>query len=154
MAAAAHSHKNGSTLKDVPAQQFIAALAAHLKKSGKFELPHWHDLVKTSTARELAPLDPDWYYVRAASLLRKVYLRGGIGVGAFSKVYGGSGVRSSASRAHFIRAARGLIRHILKQLETEDLIGKKKDAKGRYITSKGRKDLDTLAGQILAVQSK
>jgi len=150
--AAASSHKNGSTLKDVPAQQFIGALAEHLKKSGKFELPDWHDIVKTSVGRELAPLDPDWYYVRAASLLRRVYLRGGTGVGGFAKVYGSSN-RITTSRPHFTRAARGLIRHILKQLEGEDLIGKKKDQKGRFLTQKGRKDLDTLAGQVLSAHA-
>jgi small subunit ribosomal protein S19e len=149
---ASHPARTGATLKDVPAQQFISALAAHLKKSGKLELPAWHDLVKTSVSRELAPVDPDWYYVRAASLLRRVYLRGGIGVGAFSKVYGANN-RKVESRPHFQKAARKLIRHILQQLETEELLGKKKEEKGRFITSKGRRELDTLAGQVLSAKS-
>jgi ribosomal protein S19E (S16A) len=55
-------------------------------QSGKMELPEWHDLVKTGTHKEMCPMDPDWYYTRAASLARKVYLRGGTGVGAFTKV--------------------------------------------------------------------
>ncbi len=69
------------------------------------ELPEWHDLVKvhcvcssimattinnsypqTGCFKEMCPMDPDWYYTRAASIARKVYLRGGTGVGAFSKV--------------------------------------------------------------------
>ena len=29
------------------------------------QLPNWVDLVKTATFKELAPYDPDWYYVRA-----------------------------------------------------------------------------------------
>jgi hypothetical protein len=78
--------KSGATVKDVPAQQFIAALAAHFKKSSKLELPAWHDLVKTGTFKELCPNDPDWYYVRAAAVARRVYLRGGTGVGEFSRV--------------------------------------------------------------------
>ena len=50
-----------------------------LKKSAKsntayclkhqIELPHWTDLVKTATFKELAPYDPDWYYVRAGGML-------------------------------------------------------------------------------------
>lgn len=32
------------------------------------ELPHWTDIVKTATFKELAPYDPDWYYVRAGKL--------------------------------------------------------------------------------------
>lgn len=31
----------------------------------KMELPHWVDIVKTGTLKELAPYDPDWYYIRA-----------------------------------------------------------------------------------------
>jgi small subunit ribosomal protein S19e len=142
----------GTTVKDVPAQQFIFALASHLKKSGKLELPEWHDIVKTSIAKELSPLSADWYYVRAASLLRRVYLRGGIGVGAFSKVYGCSN-RLRHSRPCFSRGARGLVRHILKQLETEEFIAKKESEKGRFVTSKGRKELDTLAGQLLSTKT-
>jgi len=29
------------------------------------EVPTWSDLVKTGTYKELAPYDPDWYFVRA-----------------------------------------------------------------------------------------
>ena len=29
------------------------------------ELPYWTDIVKTGTFKELAPYDPDWYYIRA-----------------------------------------------------------------------------------------
>lgn len=29
------------------------------------ELPPWTDIVKTARFKELAPYDPDWYYVRA-----------------------------------------------------------------------------------------
>lgn len=44
---------------------FIKAYAAYLKRTGKLEVPKWVDLVKTGTFKELAPYDPDWYYVRA-----------------------------------------------------------------------------------------
>ena len=29
--------------------------------------------------KELAPYDPDWYYIRAAAIVRKIYLRQGTG---------------------------------------------------------------------------
>ena len=32
---------------------------------GKIEVPTWVDIVKTGAYKELAPYDPDWYYVRA-----------------------------------------------------------------------------------------
>jgi len=80
----------GATVKDIPAQEFIIALAQHFKKSQKLELPEWHDIVKTGTFKELAPINPDWYYIRAASVIRKVYLKQGLGVGALTTIYGGS----------------------------------------------------------------
>lgn len=55
----------GITVKDVDAQSFIKAYSAHLKRSGKLEIPKWVDLVKTGTYKELAPYDPDWFYVHA-----------------------------------------------------------------------------------------
>jgi ribosomal protein S19E (S16A) len=66
-------------------------------------------------------MDPDWYFVRAASIARKIYLNGGIGVGALSRWYGGQH-NSSNKPEKFRRAARGLIRHILKNLEKAGLV--------------------------------
>ena len=60
------------------AEAFIAAYASHLKRSGKLEVPTWVDIVKTGAYKELAPYDPDWYYVRAGaylhSILRESYI--------------------------------------------------------------------------------
>eukprot|EP00343_Euplotes_focardii_P007628 CAMPEP_0205821326 /NCGR_PEP_ID=MMETSP0206-20130828/6714_1 /ASSEMBLY_ACC=CAM_ASM_000279 /TAXON_ID=36767 /ORGANISM="Euplotes focardii, Strain TN1" /LENGTH=162 /DNA_ID=CAMNT_0053116721 /DNA_START=46 /DNA_END=534 /DNA_ORIENTATION=+ len=136
----------GCTVKDVPAAVFIAEMAEHFKKSGKIELPGWHDLVKTSVAKELSPDNPDWYYVRAASIARKVYLRGGTGVGAFTKVYGGR-FRRGARKNHFRKSCKGLLRHILQQLEEIDILSKRADKEGRWITQNGQRELDTIAGQ-------
>jgi hypothetical protein len=33
------------------------------------ELPPWTDIVKTAKFKELAPYDPDWYYIRAGRSL-------------------------------------------------------------------------------------
>ena len=30
------------------------------------EVPTWVDTVKTASYKELAPYDPDWFYIRAA----------------------------------------------------------------------------------------
>merc|ERR1711865_948277 len=105
--------------KDVAAQDFVIAYAAHLKRIGKIEVPKWADLVKTAAFKELAPYDQDWYYIRAAAIARRVYLRGDVGVGAFKKIFGG--------RAHR---------------------GKEGHRKGRRITPQGQRDLDSIAGQI------
>ncbi len=34
----------------------------------QIKLPQWVDIVKTGAFKELAPYDPDWYYVRAGNL--------------------------------------------------------------------------------------
>lgn len=62
-----------------------------------------------------------------ASMARKIYLRQGIGVGAFKKMYGGrksNGVRPS----HFAKSSGSIARHCLKQLEHLDIV--EKDTKG------------------------
>ena len=35
----------------------------------QIKLPQWVDIVKTASFKELAPYDPDWYYVRAGAAL-------------------------------------------------------------------------------------
>ena len=51
-------------------------------------MPAWNDLVKGGVFNELAPTDTDWFYVRCASVARRLYMRRA-GVGALRKVYGG-----------------------------------------------------------------
>ncbi|XP_013619382.1 PREDICTED: 40S ribosomal protein S19-3-like isoform X1 [Brassica oleracea var. oleracea] len=146
-------------MKDVSPHEFVKAYAAHLKRSGKeyfdttpyrhlIELPPWTDIVKTGKLKELAPYDPDWYYIRAASMARKVYLRGGLGVGAFRRIYGGS-KRNGSRPPHFCKSSGGVARHILQQLQTMNIVDL--DTKGgRKITSSGERDLDQVAGRIAA----
>jgi small subunit ribosomal protein S19e len=58
------------TVRDVPAAKFIAAYADVLKNNDKFVVPKWVDLVKTGVHKELAPYDPDWYYIRAGNKIQ------------------------------------------------------------------------------------
>jgi len=51
-------------------------LAHELRARCQMEVPNWADVVKTASYKELAPYDPDWFFVRAASMARKVYLKG------------------------------------------------------------------------------
>eukprot|EP00339_Tiarina_fusa_P028174 CAMPEP_0117049136 /NCGR_PEP_ID=MMETSP0472-20121206/33958_1 /TAXON_ID=693140 ORGANISM="Tiarina fusus, Strain LIS" /NCGR_SAMPLE_ID=MMETSP0472 /ASSEMBLY_ACC=CAM_ASM_000603 /LENGTH=149 /DNA_ID=CAMNT_0004762487 /DNA_START=12 /DNA_END=461 /DNA_ORIENTATION=- len=136
----------GFNVKDVPAQEFVVAFATHLKRSGKVELPSWTDLVKTGVYKELAPYDPDWYYVRMASLARKVYVRKGSGVGKFTRAYGGHHRRGSVP-PHFGKAAGGVIRSCLQSLEKLGFV--EKDSKsGRRITKLGQQELDRVATEL------
>lgn len=141
----------GVTVRDVKAADFIKAYAEHLKRSGKIELPSWWDIVKTASFKEMSPNDPDWYFVRAASIARKVYLRQYTGIGSLKKVYGGA-ARRGVHKQHFQVASGGLIRHILQQLEEMKVVEKCPEGVnkgGRKITSHGQQDLDRIAGQVV-----
>ncbi|RWW71686.1 hypothetical protein BHE74_00020565 [Ensete ventricosum] len=103
-----------------------------LLSSIHLELPEWTDIVKTGRFKELAPYDPDWYYIRAgnthgithhsiASMARKIYLRQGIGVGGFQKIYGGR-KRNGSCPPHFCKSSGAIARHILRQLERMNII--------------------------------
>ncbi|THU51864.1 hypothetical protein C4D60_Mb06t35550 [Musa balbisiana] len=109
------------------------------------ELPEWTDIVKTGRFKELAPYDPDWYYIRAASMARKIYLRQGIGVGGFQKIYGGR-KRNGSRPPHFCKSSGAIARHILQQLQRMNIIEIEPKG-GRRITSQGQRDLDQVAGR-------
>ena len=99
------------------------------------EVPTWVDIVKTASYKELAPYDPDWFYIRAASIARKLYVSGSMGVGAFRKNYGGA-KNNGVCRHH----------HGVKQLEAVGVV--EKATKGRRITSTGMRDLDRIACRV------
>ena len=50
---------SGVTVKDQ--QEFVRALAAFLKKSGKLKVPEWVDTVKLAKHKELAPYDENCF---------------------------------------------------------------------------------------------
>jgi small subunit ribosomal protein S19e len=120
------AESKGTGVRDIAAAKFVAAYAAHLKKSGKVELPKWVDLVKTGTFQELAPYDQDWFFVRAASIARKIYLRGGIGIGRLKRIYGGS-KRNNPSASHFRTGSGSVARHAVHALEKLGVIEKDKN---------------------------
>lgn len=49
-------------------------------------------------------------------MVRKIYLRGGIGVGGFRKIYGGA-KDNGTRRSHFTKSSGSIARSILKNLE-------------------------------------
>merc|ERR1711931_382107 len=136
----------GVTVKDVNPQDFVRAFAARLKKS-KLKVPEYVEIVKTSKAHELGPTDPDWFYVRAASVARHVYLRPNVGVGAVRKIYGGA-KRNGTRPSHFCLSSSSVARKVLQSLEGIKVIAKDANG-GRSIAPTGRRDMDRVAGQLL-----
>eukprot|EP01129_Flabellula_baltica_P014259 TRINITY_DN678_c0_g1_i1.p1 TRINITY_DN678_c0_g1~~TRINITY_DN678_c0_g1_i1.p1 ORF type:complete len:166 (+),score=46.20 TRINITY_DN678_c0_g1_i1:333-830(+) len=144
--------QRGTTVKDVPADAFIAAYAAHLQRSKWLEVPEWAEYVKTSITKELGPTNTDWYFIRAASIARKIYLRPGTGVGALRVVYGNNKTAGTA-RNHFQTASGKIIRDIMQQLTkigVVETVTTENGVQGRRVTPEGRKDLDRIAGTVAA----
>ena len=131
---------------DVPASQFIPHLAKYIKDNvDQVQPPPWTLMVKTSSHTQSQPEDPDWWFTRTASILRKVYVEGPIGIEHLRARYGGRknlGVR----RQHARKGGGSNIRKILQQLETAGLIETKK-GKGRVLTKEGRRILDKIAAE-------
>ncbi|KAF9624414.1 hypothetical protein IFM89_011339 [Coptis chinensis] len=139
--------ETATIVKDVSPYEFIKAYSLLISNARKMELPHWTNIVKTATFKELASYGPDWYYVRVASMARKIYLRQGIGVGGFRKIYGGR-KRNGSRPPHFCKSSGAIARNILHQLEDMKIVDVDPNG-GRVITSTGRRDLDQVTGHIV-----
>ncbi|XP_041373713.1 40S ribosomal protein S19-like [Gigantopelta aegis] len=137
----------GISVKDVNQHEFTKALAAFLKKSGKMKIPDWVDIVKLGIFKELAPYDEDWFYIRAASVCRHMYIRSPVGVGSLTKIYGANKSNGTCP-SHYHRSSPSVARKVLQSLEGLKLIEKDPNNGGRKLTSQGRRDLDRIASQI------
>ncbi len=131
--------------RDVPSAKLIGALAAQVRSLPALQEPDWARFVKTGSHAERPPQDSEWWFTRAASLLRKLYLRGPIGLGDLERAYGGSKAVAYFPKHH--RDAGGSsIRKVLKQLEAAELVSK--TPKGRILTPRGRAMLDKASREI------
>jgi len=132
---------------DIPASLFIQRLATYLKDNvDQIQPPQWAQVVKTSSHTEQTPQDPEWWFTRCASILRKIYIKGPIGTESLRAEYGGRTGRA-VSREHARKGAGCNIRKALQQLETAGLVETQKN-RGRAVTKEGRRTLDKLATEI------
>ena len=131
---------------DVPADIFVNRLAEILKNEN-ITVPQWASFVKTGTHAEKPPQNSDWWYVRCASILRKIYLHGPISVNELRSMYGG-GRPVGYGAAHHKDASGAIIRNAIHSLEKLSLITKL-EKKGRILTKQGAQKLDRLATEIL-----
>ncbi|MEM3730150.1 MAG: 30S ribosomal protein S19e [Candidatus Bathyarchaeia archaeon] len=132
---------------DVPAQEFIEELAAYLKENvDEIKPPAWASVVKTGAHVQRQPQNPNWWYIRCASLLRKIYIHGPIGIEKLRAEYGGR-KDFGTTPEHAVKAGGAIIRKALQQLEEAGLVETLKP-KGRRITREGRKLLLEIAEKV------
>jgi len=131
----------------VPANILIQRLADYLKDEvDEIMPPPWASIVKTGSHAERPPQNADWWYTRCASLLRKVYLHGPVGIQRLRSEYGGRkdmGVKPEHSR----KGSGAILRKALQQLEKANLV-ETQPKRGRIVTTKGRSLLDRLSTEI------
>ena len=137
----------GATVKDVKPFRWIKVMAKHMKQEGKLFVPNCTEYIKTSHGRERAPQNPDWYYMRCAAVLRRIYLRPGVGLGGLSKKFANKKNRGSRPEIT-TRAAKGPLHWACKSLEGLKLVTKGKES-GRVLTREGRKRCDTIASNVI-----
>ena len=135
------------TAFEVPANELINRLAKHLKENvSDISPPAWSEYAKTGAHKERPPQDPDWWYMRCASLLRKLYVHGPVGVARLRVAYGGNVGRGN-SPEHHVAAGGSAIREPFQQLQKAELVtidGKK----GRKLTKQGVTLLNRTAAEV------
>ena len=136
------------TALEVPADELIKRVADKLKKMQQIKPPLWAYFVKTGVSRERVPSNPDWWYYRAASILRKLYKQGRpVGIERLRTAYGGRMNRGVAPE-RFYKGSGSVVRKLLQQLERAGFVTKVK-GKGRVLTPRGRSLLDDTAYEIM-----
>ncbi|MBI5392188.1 30S ribosomal protein S19e [Candidatus Woesearchaeota archaeon] len=133
-----------AVIYDADINKSIEKLGQELKSVLK--APEWTLFAKTGAGKERPPVNPDWFYIRAAAVLRTVYMRGPIGVEKLRIKYGNK--KNQGHRPEEFRKGAGkILRNALQQLESAGLVKFQKDGvnKGRIITSKGKALMDKCA---------
>ncbi|MEK6964023.1 MAG: 30S ribosomal protein S19e [Nanoarchaeota archaeon] len=129
---------------DVPQNELVKNLSLKLKQ--ELKMPSWAMFVKTGVHKERPPAQEDWWYMRAASMLKKVNHLGPVGVAKLRRKYGGKKNRG-VEPEKFAKGSGKVTRTLLQQLEQAQLVknNQKGVHKGRIITQKGVSYLEEAA---------
>ena len=141
-----------TTYYDVPADLLIASLSEKLKSYDKVSAPEGASQVKTGTHRERPPVQEDWWHTRAASILRKVAIKGPIGTNRISQEFGGSKDRG-VKKNKAVAGSRNVARKILQQLSDSGLLVESLNTagnvnRGKIVSSEGQALLDEVAHSV------
>ena len=130
--------------------EYNLKLAEALKKIPEFQMPEWAMFVKSGPSKERPVEDPDFWYKRAASILRQIYRKEIVGVSRLRTKYGSKQNRGMKPE-RFKKASGKIIRTILQQSDTAGLTEIAKDIRrvrskrpGRTLTKKGKEFLDSI----------
>jgi small subunit ribosomal protein S19e len=133
-----------TTVYDVKAEPLIMEVAEELED--EIEEPEWTDFVKTGVDRERPPEQENWYYIRCAAILRKIYLDGPLGVSRLRTVYGGNRNKGHGPEHHG-KASGKVIRQALQDLEEAGYL-ETEEGEGRKITDSGKSFLDNKSTEL------
>ena len=146
--------KKGVTALDVPAQVFNKKLAEFFKEKSLIKLPGYSTLVKCARSNELNPIDPDWFFHKAAAIARQVYITKSktLGVGSL-KCLLGKKYRRGRLPSVTSKASGKIIRDIITQLKkngyVENYASTEGVTLGLLLTKSGKSALDKIAATIL-----
>ena len=103
------------SIYDVPTDKLLQKTSEALKKIEVITPPAWAGFVKTGMSKSRPPVQDDWWFLRAASILRKIMHFGPIGVSKLRNQYGGRKNRG-VKPDKFYKGSGNIIRKILQQL--------------------------------------
>ena len=132
---------------DFNQQEYNLKLAEALKEIPEFSAPEWIDFVKSGTSKERPINDSDFWYKRAASILKQLYKKSNLGVQRLRTKYGSKKNRGMKPE-EFRKSGGKIIRTILQQSDAAGLTEVIKSEKGqriksgRRLTEKGKKFLE------------
>ena len=124
----------------------INEIAKEFKEQNILQEPDFAKFVKTGAHRERAPLREDWWYVRSAALLYRIFRDGPVGTERLRTYYGGKRNRG-VKPEKFKKASGKVIRTCLQGLEKAGYV--KKAKKGRAVTPKGQSYLNTISKKLM-----
>ena len=138
------------SIVNVSKSDVVGRLAHELRKVADVKPPSWSVFVKTGAHVERPPTNPDWWFIRTASILTKLDDLGPVGVAKLRVKYGGKRNRGMAPE-RFKRSSGKILRLILQQLEKAGLAKQAAKGlhKGRVLTPKGKSFVEKVAYQIM-----
>jgi len=133
---------------DLNTQEYNLKLAEALKKVPEFKSPEWIEFVKSGSAKERPIGEVDFWYKRAASILRQIYKKKIVGVNRLRTKYGSKQSRGTKPEI-FKKSGGKIIRTILQQSDeagfteiAKTIKGVKGRKPGRQLTQKGKEFME------------